>query len=153
LGHLDTVWSAGTLGGFPFRIDGDRATGPGVFDMKAGIAVSIAVLAELAAQGAGQASLLLVPDEEGGSAASRELTLELAGRHSSVLVLEPSLDGAAKIARKGNGAFELRFRGRASHAGLDPERGVSALAELARCVLFLETLADADRGTTVAATV
>jgi glutamate carboxypeptidase len=153
LGHLDTVWSAGTLAEFPFRIDGDRATGPGAFDMKAGIAVAIAVLGELAAQGAGEASLLLVPDEEVGSAASRELTLELARRHRSVLVLEPSLDGAAKIARKGHGTFELRFRGIAAHAGLEPEKGASALAELARCALFLDTLADASRGTTVAATV
>ena len=153
LGHLDTVWSAGTLDGFPFRVDGDRAYGPGVFDMKAGIAVAMSVVAELAAQGAGEASLLLVPDEEVGSAASRALTLELAQRHRIVLVLEPSLDGAAKIARKGNGVFRLDFRGRAAHAGLEPERGASALAELARCVLFLETLADASRETSVAATV
>ena len=81
------------------------------------------------------------------------MTLELAQRHRSVLVLEPSLDGAAKIARKGNGMFRLHFRGRAAHAGLEPERGASALAELARGVLFLETLADPEKGTTVAATV
>jgi len=153
LGHLDTVWPAGTLAGFPFRIDGDRATGPGVFDMKAGIAVAIEVLVELAARGDGAASLLLVPDEEVGSAASKSLTLELAKRHTSVLVLEPSLDGAAKIARKGNGMFRIRFRGRAAHAGLEPERGASALAELARCVLFLETLGRPAAGTTVSATV
>jgi len=121
--------------------------------MKAGIAVAIEVLVELAARGAGAASLLLVPDEEVGSAASKALTLELAKRHTSVLVLEPSLDGAAKIARKGNGMFRIRFRGRAAHAGLDPERGASALAELARCVLFLETLGHPAAGTTVAATV
>lgn len=153
LGHLDTVWSAGTLSEFPFRIDGDRATGPGAFDMKAGIAVAISVLGELAAQASGEASLLLVPDEEVGSAASRELTLELARRHESVLVLEPSLDGAAKVARKGHGGFELRFRGRAAHAGLEPEKGASALAELARCALFLEGLADPALGTTVSPTV
>jgi len=153
LGHLDTVWPAGTLADFPFRVEGDRATGPGVFDMKAGIAVTIEVLVDLAARGDGAASLLLVPDEEVGSAASKAMTLEMAKRHTSVLVLEPSLDGAAKIARKGNGMFRIRFRGRAAHAGLEPERGASALAELARCVLFLETLADAAAGTTVAATV
>ena len=153
LGHLDTVWPAGTLRDFPFAVEGENASGPGVFDMKAGIAVAIAVLGELAAQGASDASLLLVSDEEVGSAASRALTLELAERHGSVLVLEPSLDGAAKIARKGHGTFDLRFRGRAAHAGLEPERGASALAELARCALFLETLADPARGTTVSATV
>jgi len=153
LGHLDTVWSVGTLIDIPYRVDGDRAYGPGVFDMKAGIAVAMSVLSELSAQGGGEVSLLLVPDEEVGSAASRAMTLELAQRHRSVLVLEPSLDGAAKIARKGNGMFRLHFRGRAAHAGLEPERGASALAELARGVLFLETLADPEKGTTVAATV
>jgi glutamate carboxypeptidase len=153
LGHLDTVWPTGTLRDFPFSVDGDHARGPGVFDMKSGVAVAMAALAELAALGSGEASLLLVPDEEVGSAASRPTTLEMAQRHRCVLVLEPSLDGAAKIARKGNGMFRLRFRGRAAHAGLEPERGASALAELARCVLFLETLANPERGTTVAATV
>jgi glutamate carboxypeptidase len=126
--------------------------------MKAGIAVAMAALEALAGdveEGRGKtaATLLLVPDEEVGSGASRALTLELAAHHRSVLVLEPSLDGAAKIARKGHGAFRIRFRGRAAHAGLDPERGASALAELARCVLFLESLADTGRQTTVAATV
>jgi glutamate carboxypeptidase len=153
LGHLDTVWATGTLRDFPFQVDGDRASGPGVFDMKAGIAVAMAVLAELSVQGAGEASLLLVPDEEVGSAASRALILEQAERHRCVLVLEPSLDGAAKIARKGHGMLRLRFRGRAAHAGLEPERGASALAELARCVLYLETLSDAARGTSVSPTV
>ena len=153
LGHLDTVWPAGTLNEMPFRVDGDRITGPGAFDMKAGVAVGVAVLAELAANGSGEASLLCVPDEEIGSAGSRALTVELARRHERVFVLEPSREGAAKIARKGNGAFELRFRGRAAHAGLEPEQGASALAELARCVLFLESVADPSKGTTVAATV
>jgi glutamate carboxypeptidase len=153
LGHLDTVWALNTLDEFPYRVEGDRASGPGVFDMKAGIAVAMDVMAELAKERAGDATLLLVPDEEIGSGASRALTLELAGRHRSVLVLEPSLDGAAKVARKGHGLLRLRFRGRAAHAGLDPDRGASALAELARCVLFLESLADRPRETTVAATV
>ena len=152
LGHLDTVWPAGTLRGFPFRSDGDRASGPGAFDMKAGIAVALAAMEDLSKERAG-ATLLLVPDEEVGSAASRALTLELAARHRRVLVLEPSLEGAAKTARKGNGVFRVRFRGRAAHAGLDPERGASALAELARCVLFLETVADPSRETTVLPTV
>ncbi len=153
LGHLDTVWARNTLDEFPYRVEGDRASGPGVFDMKAGIAVAMDAMAELAKERAGEATLLLVPDEEIGSGASRALTLELAGRHRSVLVVEPSLDGAAKIARKGHGLLRLRFRGRAAHAGLDPDRGASALAELARCVLFLESLADRSRETTVAATV
>lgn len=150
LGHLDTVWSVGSLAENPFRIEDDRARGPGVFDMKAGIAVALTVLPALAgAPTPPSVSLLLVPDEEVGTGASRELLLDTARRHRRVLVLEPSDDGAVKLERKGGGDFRLRFRGRAAHAGLEPQRGASALAELARCVLFLETLADPARGTTV----
>src|SRR4029077_1711890 len=109
LGHLDTVWARGTLDGFPYRVEGDRASGPGVFDMKAGIAVAMDVMTELAKERAGDATLLLVPDEEIGSGASRALTLELAGRHRGVLVLEPSLGGAAQGARKGHGLLRRLF--------------------------------------------
>jgi glutamate carboxypeptidase len=98
-------------------------------------------------------TFLLVPDEEVGTAASRELLLSVARRHREVLVLEPSEEGAAKIARKGTGTFEVSFTGKAAHAGLEPEKGASALAELARFLLFVETLGDRDKGTTVTATV
>jgi glutamate carboxypeptidase len=98
-------------------------------------------------------SLLLVPDEEAGSTTSRELTRSVARRHRRVLVLEPSADGAAKVARKGCGTFRILFRGRAAHAGLEPEKGRSALAEMARFVLFLETAASPGAGTTLGATV
>jgi glutamate carboxypeptidase len=150
LGHLDTVWPAGTLREQPWRVEGGRASGPGVFDMKAGIAVAMAVLRRLVREPAPpRATLLLVPDEETGSLASRELTVETARAHRRVLVLEPSLEGAAKVARKGCGTFRVRFHGRAAHAGLDPEKGASALAEMARFVLFVERVADASRGTTL----
>jgi glutamate carboxypeptidase len=153
LGHLDTVWPAGTLAEMPWRLEGGRASGPGAFDMKAGIAVGMAALAAMGRESrAYPVSLLLVPDEEAGSAASRELTLSVARRHRRVLVLEPSLDGAAKVARKGCGVFRVRFRGRAAHAGLEPEKGASALVELARFVSFLDTLAAPERGTTLTAT-
>lgn len=152
LGHLDTVWPTGTLADMPWRVEGGMAFGPGVFDMKAGIVVGMAVLAALAREPQPRpASLLLVPDEEEGSAASRGLTLEVARRHRRVLVLEPSLDGAAKVARKGCGTFLVRFRGRAAHAGLEPEKGASALAELSRFVLFLEGVASREEGTTLTA--
>jgi glutamate carboxypeptidase len=150
LGHLDTVWPAGTLAERPWRIEGGRAYGPGAFDMKAGIAVGMAVLGALARESRPPPlSLLLVPDEEVGSAASRELTLRVARRHRRALVLEPSLDGAAKVARKGCGTFRVAFAGRAAHAGLAPEKGASALVEMARFVLFLEGIADPPRGTTL----
>jgi glutamate carboxypeptidase len=154
LGHLDTVWPVGSLLANPFRVQGDRAHGPGVFDMKAGIAVAMAVLAALVrGRHPPAVSLLLVPDEEVGTQASRDLLLSVARRHRQVLVLEPSQEGAVKIARKGTGLFRVSFAGRAAHAGLDPEKGASALAELARFVLFLETLGDPARGTTVTPTV
>jgi glutamate carboxypeptidase len=154
LGHLDTVWPVGSLLANPYRVQGDRAQGPGVFDMKAGIAVAMAVLAALARDRHPPAvSLLLVPDEEVGTQASRDLLLSVARRHRQVLVLEPSQEGAIKIARKGTGLFRVSFAGRAAHAGLDPEKGASALAELARFVLFLETLGDPAQGTSVTPTV
>ena len=153
LGHLDTVWPAGTLAEMPWQLEAGRALGPGVFDMKAGIAIGMAVLQAMVRESrASPVSLLLVPDEEVGSAASREMTVSVARRHRQVLVLEPSLDGAAKVARKGCGVFEVRFGGRAAHAGLEPEKGASALAELARFVAFLEGLAAPRDGTTLTAT-
>ena len=152
LGHLDSVWPVGSLSAMPWRLEGERAAGPGVFDMKAGVAVAMAVLAALAAEPSPPAvSLLLVPDEETGSVHSRGLTLDVAKRHRQVLVLEPSLDGAAKVGRKGCGVFRVGFRGRAAHAGLEPEKGASALTEMARFVLFLEGVAEPGEGTTLVA--
>jgi len=156
LGHLDTVWPAGTLAERPFRVEGGVATGPGVFDMKGGLAVVLAVL-EAAGRGevrpAGPVSLFLTPDEEVGTTASRERLVAEAKRHARVLVLEPAGDGgAAKVARKGIGQTTVRFRGVASHAGLEPEKGASALGELARFVLFAEALADRALGTSVVPT-
>jgi glutamate carboxypeptidase len=154
LGHHDTVWPKGTLAEIPWAVSNGRATGPGVFDMKAGIAVAIAVMETLAREPNPPAvSLLLTPDEEVGTEASRELLLEQARRHRRVLVLEPSLDGAAKVARKGTGTFEVHFQGRAAHAGLDPEKGASALLELARFTVFAAALTRPETGTTVTPTV
>lgn len=154
LGHLDTVWPVGSLAELPFAVREGHATGPGVFDMKAGIAVALAVLPALARRPKPPGvALLLTPDEEVGTAASRGLLLDQARRHDRVLVLEPPQDGAAKLARKGTGLFELRFRGRAAHAGLEPEKGRSALLALARATLFCAKLGDAERGTSVTPTV
>ncbi len=156
LGHLDTVWPAGTLAEIPFRIDGPRAKGPGVFDMKGGIAVALEVLEAI---GRGEVrparglSLLLTPDEETGSAASRALLVAEARRHARVLVLEPAGEGgAAKVARKGVGQATIHFTGLAAHAGLEPEKGASALAEMARFLLFAEAVADGAIGTSVVPT-
>jgi glutamate carboxypeptidase len=157
LGHLDTVWPAGTLEGIPFRIEAGVARGPGVFDMKGGIAVALAVL-EAVARGdvipARGLALLLTPDEEVGTLASRDLLIAEALKRDRVFVLEPSgEDGAAKIARKGVGLVTVRFSGVAAHAGLEPEKGASALLEMSRFALFADALADASSGTSVVPTV
>ncbi|MFN7987681.1 MAG: M20/M25/M40 family metallo-hydrolase [Thermoanaerobaculia bacterium] len=157
LAHLDTVWPLGTLAARPFHAGGSLATGPGVFDMKAGIAIALAVLSA-AAEGivvpARGVTLLLTPDEEVGSDATRERILEEARRRERVLVLEPSGDGgAAKVARKGTGLAVARFRGVPAHAGLEPEKGASALLEAARFALLSDAVADREAGTTVVPTI
>jgi len=157
LGHLDTVWPKGTISEIPFRVDDGVARGPGVFDMKAGIAVAVAVL-EAAAKGevapASGVTLVLTPDEEVGTHSSRKLLVDEALKRERVLVLEPAGDGgAAKIARKGTGLARVRFHGVAAHAGLEPEKGASALLELSRYVLFADALADREVGSSVVPTV
>jgi glutamate carboxypeptidase len=156
LGHIDTVWPARTLAEMPFRVDGDVARGPGVFDMKGGVAVLLSVLDAVGAHEvvpAGGLSVFLSSDEEVGSEATREFFVAEAQRRSRVLVLEPSGEGGAvKIARKGIGNVAARFSGMAAHAGLEPEKGASALLELSRFVLFAHSLADAAAGTSVVVT-
>ncbi|MFJ6983134.1 MULTISPECIES: M20 family metallopeptidase [unclassified Streptomyces] len=155
LGHADTVWPLGTLAGWPFAVDGDRITGPGVFDMKSGLVLGLEALEALgvAGHGTGHVRLLVTGDEERGSLTSRALIEEVARDCAAVLVLEPSLDGAVKTARKGGAMFEVTVKGRAAHAGLEPERGVNALVELSHQVLAIDALGDPDRGTTVTPTV
>ena len=157
LGHLDTVWPAGTLAGIPFRIENGIARGPGVFDMKGGVAVAIALLEAVARDDVNSAeglTLLLTPDEEVGSHASRDLLVGEALKRDRVFVLEPSGDGgAAKIARKGTGLVTARFSGVAAHAGLEPEKGASALLEMSRFALLADALQDLAAGTSIVPTV
>ncbi|GAA1477360.1 M20 family metallopeptidase [Nocardioides aestuarii] len=151
LGHVDTVFAAGTTASRPFRRDGDLATGPGVFDMKAGLLIGLEAVATLA--DASRVAMLVTGDEEVGSVTSRALIEELASGATAVLVLEPSLGGAFKTSRKGGSIYDLVFSGRAAHAGLEPERGRNALSELARWALEVPQLADPALGTTVTPTV
>jgi glutamate carboxypeptidase len=150
LAHLDTVWPAGTTAQWPFAVDGDWATGPGVFDMKAGL---VQGLHALRMSGVPGVDLLVTSDEEIGSPTSRALIEREAARARAVLVLEPSVDGAPKTARKGVSMYRLRVHGRASHAGLEPEAGVNALVELAAQVTAIHGLQDDAAGTTVTPTV
>ena len=152
LGHTDTVFPAGEALRRPFRISNGRATGPGVFDMKAGIVLAWWALSDLieAGQMSRSVTVLLTSDEEIGSHSSRELIEAEAGRARAVLVLEPSLPGGVlKTARKGVGRFTVKAMGRAAHAGVDPEKGVNAIEEIAHQVIHLHRLAARDRGTTV----
>jgi glutamate carboxypeptidase len=151
LGHFDTVWPMGTLARWPFSVADDRMTGPGVFDMKTGVVQAFAALESLDAIDG--AAVLLTSDEEIGSPSSRELIEETCHGAAAVLVLEPSADGALKVARKGVGMFCVDITGRAAHAGLDPHSGVNATVEAAHQVLAISQLARDDIGTTVTPTV
>ncbi len=153
LGHLDTVWELNTLARMPFRIRNGRAYGPGIFDMKAGIVMGLYALAALRRHGVTvnkKVVMLLNADEEIGSPSSHSATKREARRSDAALVLEPAfgLKGALKTARKGTGEFEIRVLGRAAHAGLEPEKGINAIVELARQLLRIESFADTKRGIT-----
>jgi glutamate carboxypeptidase len=151
LGHHDTVFPAGTVAQRPFRVADGRATGPGVFDMKAGIVQAIHALALLDDPSA--VEMLITADEEIGSETSRALIEQRAQHCGAVLVLEPSAPGGAlKIARKGTGTFEVTIRGRAAHAGLEPEKGINALVEAAHQVVRIAEFGRPERGTTVTPT-
>ena len=157
LGHLDTVWPRGTLAEFPWEVAdgaGPRvARGPGVYDMKAGLVQTIWALRALDRSGLRPPrplTILWTTDEETGSAASRALIEEEAARSAACLVMEPSLPGGGvKTSRRGVGVLEVRVEGRAAHAGLDPERGINAITELARIALAAARAAAPERGVSV----
>lgn len=149
--HVDTVWPRGSK---TFYVEGDRAYGPGIYDMKGGAYLAYHALRELAAAGSRTPlplTLLVNTDEEVGSPTSRALIESQALRNKYVLVFEPANlpDGAVKTWRKGWGRFTIKVRGRPSHAGADHAAGRSAIAELARHILDLEAMTDYDSGTTV----
>jgi glutamate carboxypeptidase len=150
LGHLDTVWPIGTLQRWPVTVDGDRISGPGVFDMKAGIVELFAALATLGDLDG--VAILITSDEEVGSGTSRQLIESTCRGARAALVLEPSADGALKVARKGVGQFRVDLTGRAAHAGLDPHNGINATVEAAHQILAVTALGDPDAGTTVTPT-
>lgn len=153
LGHLDTVWSLGTLAKMPFRTADGRVWGPGTLDMKAGVAMAITAIEILRTIGAEHRPILMLlnSDEEVGSPVSRAITEKLAGESAAVFVLEPAqgLGGAYKTARKGAGIYTVRVKGLAAHAGVDFERGHSAIHELAHQLETIRTFTELDRGLTV----
>lgn len=150
LGHLDTVWPVGTLTRWPFSVTGDVATGPGVFDMKAGVVQALAALSSLSSLDG--VRLLLTVDEELGSPTSADLVVDSARGCLATLVCEPSAAGALKTARKGIALYDVTVSGRAAHAGLEPEKGANAGIALARMVLAAAGLGAPGLGTTVTPT-
>jgi glutamate carboxypeptidase len=152
LGHFDTVWSVGAIDAMPLQERDGRLYGPGVFDMKAGIAVAMLAMRALEALHRTRPTVVMLwtTDEEVGSATSRALVEEEARRSEAVLVIEPSLSGgAAKTSRKGVADYTVTVHGVSAHAGLDPGKGVSAIHELARQVLAIAALQDLPRGISV----
>ena len=153
LGHFDTVWPVGQLERMPLAEANGRLHGPGIFDMKAGIAVGMLATRALLETGAPPARrivMLWTTDEEVGSASSRQAIEDEARRSDAVLVLEPSLPGGAlKTSRKGCGTYEVIVRGIAAHAGVDPAKGASAIQELAHQVIRIQALQDLARGVSV----
>jgi len=153
LGHYDTVYPLGTLASMPCKIESGRLLGPGVLDMKSGIALMLYAIEAL--QGFGglprPVTVFLVSDEEVGSRSSRKITEALAKKSAGVLVLEPAagLRGAVKTARKGVGEYALRVKGVAAHAGLDPGKGHSAILELARQIAIIAKFNDVRQGLSV----
>ncbi|HVW42992.1 MAG TPA: M20 family metallopeptidase [Amycolatopsis sp.] len=149
--HYDTVWPAGTLAQWPFTVAGNRASGPGVFDMKLGLVQAVWALRCVRQLGlpVPTVKMLLTGDEEIGSPAGRPHIERLSEGALATLVFEASLDGALKTGRKGVGLFDVTVRGVEAHAGLEPDAGVSAIHQLAELVPVIAALADPALGTSV----
>jgi len=157
LGHTDTVHPRGATQARPWRKEDNRIYGPGIFDMKSNCALALEILRALQLSNVlakRPVNLLLTCDEESGSPSGRDL-VEAEGKNArAVLVLEPSASGGCvKTSRKGTGMFTIEVHGRAAHAGLDPEKGINAVLELARQTINLSALNDPSAGTNVTVTV
>ncbi len=153
VGHTDTVHPRGSLRERPWREENGHIYGPGIFDMKANCVLALEALRACAALPLiprRSVVLVLTCDEETGSETGRALIEEEAGNARCALVLEPPASGGrVKTARKGTGIFTMEAKGRAAHAGLEPEKGASAILEIARQIERLHALNDVSRGTTV----
>jgi len=149
--HLDTVWPKGSFQP-TWKIEADTATGPGVFDMKAGFVQALYAISQIN-DAQDNVALFATTDEETGSATSKELIERLAKTAQAVLVFEASLDGKVKTGRKGTAMYQVSVVGKASHAGLEPEMGINATTELAKLVMQISTLENPEFGTTAVPTV
>ena len=147
LAHLDTVWPKGSFEPL-WQIEGTTARGPGIFDMKAGFIQALYAMKSIK----GPVALVATTDEETGSLTSKEFIKEISTKAKSVLVVEASLDGKVKTGRKGTAMYQISVHGRASHAGLEPEKGVNATTEVAHVILAMSALENPEHGTTVVPT-
>ena len=149
--HIDTVWPKGSFTP-TWQVNGDEATGPGVFDMKAGFIQALYSLVGIEHL-ENQVALVATTDEETGSATSKNLIARLAKAADAILVFEASLDGKVKTGRKGTAMYQIKVTGLASHAGLEPEKGINATTEIAKLVLQIASLENQKFGTTAVPTV
>jgi len=149
LAHLDTVWPIGSFKPL-WKIEEDLVKGPGCYDMKAGFIQALYAMKELDRN---QVALIATTDEETGSATSRDLIERVSKGAKAVLVLESAIDGKVKVGRKGTSMYTITIHGRATHAGLEPEKGVNATVEISEIVKKLVALENPTLGTSVVPTV
>jgi glutamate carboxypeptidase len=147
LAHLDTVWPKGSFQPL-WDVAGTAARGPGIFDMKAGFVQALYAMKGIT----GSVALIATTDEETGSATSKDFIKEISAKAKAVLVLEATLDGKVKTGRKGTAMYQVKIHGKASHAGLEPEKGVNATIEIAHAVLAITAMENSEHGTTVVPT-
>ncbi len=147
LAHLDTVWPKGSFTPL-WKVDGTKVSGPGIFDMKAGFIQALYAMKGIT----GSAALIATTDEETGSATSKEFIKDISSRAKAVLVLEASLNGMVKTGRKGTAMYQVKIHGKASHAGLEPEKGVNSTIEMAHAIIAVAALENKEHGTTVVPT-
>jgi len=154
IGHADTVWPVGTLDKMPWKIEDGVIRGPGVYDMKAGIVMmqlGIKIIKELGLKPKLRPIVMITSDEETGSRDSWSEIEKIAKSVNRVIVPEPSigLEGRIKTERKGSGRYQIKVKGKVAHSGVEPEKGVSAIVEMAHIIHKLDALNDFDKGISV----
>lgn len=148
LAHLDTVWPIGSFNPI-WKIEGDIAFGPGTFDMKAGFLQALYAIKDISLE---EIALIATTDEETGSQTSKDLIKKVSAAAKAVLVFEASINGKVKTGRKGTAMYRVIVSGRASHAGLEPEKGINATVEIANQISKIVALENKELGTTVVPT-
>ncbi|WP_271400055.1 M20 family metallopeptidase [Salinicoccus roseus] len=154
LAHFDTVWESGTLNHMPFRKDSNKAYGPGIFDMKTGLIQTLYALKSIRELGEKLNKRIVCifdSDEEIGNPTSKNLIEKEAKISERAFVMEPAMSekGSLKTSRKGVGIYRMTVKGKPAHSGIDPEKGISAIEELARQTVYLHSLSNMERGITV----